>query len=198
MSTIKASDISSGKIRALSKAITLSESKKAEHQKEAQALIEELLPLTGKTIRIGISGTPGVGKSTFIEALGLHLTGLGKKVAVLAIDPSSPVSGGSILGDKTRMERLSQEANAYIRPSPTSGTLGGVAQKTREAMLLCEAAGFDVILIETVGVGQSEFAVSDMVDLFTVLLLPGGGDELPGSHCGESRDTPQDRSHESA
>ncbi len=180
MSTIKASDISSGKIRALSKAITLSESKKAEHQKEAQALIEELLPLTGKTIRIGISGTPGVGKSTFIEALGLHLTGLGKKVAVLAIDPSSPVSGGSILGDKTRMERLSQEANAYIRPSPTSGTLGGVAQKTREAMLLCEAAGFDVILIETVGVGQSEFAVSDMVDLFTVLLLPGGGDELQG------------------
>ncbi|EQC46795.1 methylmalonyl Co-A mutase-associated GTPase MeaB [Bacteriovorax sp. Seq25_V] len=180
MSEIKASDISAGKIRALSKAITLSESKKPEHQKQAQALIEELLPHTGNTIRIGISGTPGVGKSTFIESLGLHLTSLGKKVAVLAIDPSSPVSGGSILGDKTRMERLSQEPNAYIRPSPTSGTLGGVAQKTREAMLLCEAAGFDVILIETVGVGQSEFAVSDMVDLFTVLLLPGAGDELQG------------------
>ncbi|OIQ15728.1 MAG: ATPase/protein kinase [Bacteriovorax sp. MedPE-SWde] len=169
-----------GKMRTLSKAITLSESKKVEHQAEAQSLIESILPHTGKSIRIGISGTPGVGKSTFIESLGVHLINKGHKVAVLAIDPSSPLSGGSILGDKTRMEKLSQLENAFIRPTPTSGTLGGVAQKTREAMLLCEAAGFDIILIETVGVGQSEFEVADMVDFFTVLLLPGGGDELQG------------------
>jgi LAO/AO transport system kinase len=169
-----------GKIRTLSKAITLSESKKPEHQVEAQALIETILPETGKAIRIGISGTPGVGKSTFIESLGVFLINKGLKVAVLAIDPSSPLSGGSILGDKTRMEKLSQLDNAFIRPTPSSGTLGGVAQKTREAMLLCEAAGFDVILVETVGVGQSEFEVADMVDFFTVLLLPGGGDELQG------------------
>jgi len=169
-----------GKIRTLSKAITLSESKKPEHQKEAQELIETILPHTGKSIRIGISGTPGVGKSTFIESLGVYLINKGHKVAVLAIDPSSPLSGGSILGDKTRMEKLSQLDSAFIRPTPSSGTLGGVAQKTREAMLLCEAAGFDVILVETVGVGQSEFEVADMVDFFTVLLLPGGGDELQG------------------
>ncbi|EQC44146.1 methylmalonyl Co-A mutase-associated GTPase MeaB [Bacteriovorax sp. DB6_IX] len=170
----------SGKMRTLSKAITLSESKKPEHQEQAQKLIESILPDTGKSIRIGISGTPGVGKSTFIESLGVYLINKGHKVAVLAIDPSSPLSGGSILGDKTRMEKLSQLDNAFIRPTPSSGTLGGVAQKTREAMLLCEAAGFDVILIETVGVGQSEFEVADMVDFFTVLLLPGGGDELQG------------------
>lgn len=177
---INVDDLRAGKIRALSKAITLSESKKTEHQADAQKLIEEILPDTGKSIRIGISGTPGVGKSTFIEALGVYLINKGHKVAVLAIDPSSPLSGGSILGDKTRMEKLSQLENAYIRPTPNSGTLGGVAQKTREAMLLCEAAGFDVILVETVGVGQSEFQVSEMVDFFTVLLLPGSGDQLQG------------------
>lgn len=172
--------LKSGNIRALSKFITLIESKKAEHQKDAQALLNEILPLTGKSIRIGISGTPGVGKSTFIEALGLHLINKGLKVAVLAIDPSSPLSGGSLLGDKTRMEKLAQEKNAFIRPTPSSGNLGGVALKTREVMLACEAAGFDVVLIETVGVGQSEYDVANIVDLFTVLLLPGGGDELQG------------------
>lgn len=180
MSDVKASDILNGKIRSLSKAITLCESKKPEHKILAEKLIEELLPATGKSLRIGISGVPGVGKSSFIETLGLFLIDQGHKVAVLAIDPSSPISGGSILGDKTRMEKLSQSDKAFIRPTPTSGELGGVAQKTREAMLLCEAAGFDIILIETVGVGQSEFSVSDMVDIFTVLLLPGGGDELQG------------------
>lgn len=180
MGLINHEDILAGKIRSLSKAITLCESKKPEHKLEAEALIEKLLPHTGNSIRIGISGVPGVGKSSFIETLGLYLISLGHKVAVLAIDPSSPISGGSILGDKTRMEKLSQSDKAFIRPTPTSGELGGVAQKTREAMLLCEAAGFDVILVETVGVGQSEFSVSDMVDIFTVLLLPGGGDELQG------------------
>ena len=178
--SISIDDILAGKVRILSKAITLTESKKAEHQSEAQKLIEDILPHTGKSIRVGISGTPGSGKSTLIESLGLHLINKGFKVAVLAIDPSSPVSGGSILGDKTRMEKLSQEENAYIRPTPNSGALGGVAQKTREAMLLCEAAGYNVILIETVGVGQSEFQVADMVDFFTVVLIPGGGDELQG------------------
>ncbi|AYF45860.1 LAO/AO transport system ATPase [Halobacteriovorax sp. BALOs_7] len=172
--------LKTGNIRSLSKFITLIESKKPEHQKNAQKLLNEILPLTGKAIRIGISGTPGVGKSTFIEALGLHLISKGLKVAVLAIDPSSPLSGGSLLGDKTRMEKLAQEKNAFIRPTPSSGNLGGVALKTREVMLACEAAGYDVILIETVGVGQSEYDVANIVDLFSVLLLPGGGDELQG------------------
>lgn len=172
--------LQSGNIRTLSKFITLIESKKSEHQKDAQELLNKVLPLTGKAIRIGISGTPGVGKSTFIEALGLHLISKGLRVAVLAIDPSSPLSGGSLLGDKTRMEKLAQEKDAFIRPTPTSGNLGGVALKTREVMLACEAAGYDVILIETVGVGQSEYDVANIVDLFTVLLLPGGGDELQG------------------
>lgn len=169
-----------GDMRTLSKAITLTESSLESHQNEAENLIESILEHTGKSKRIGISGTPGVGKSSFIEKLGLKLIENGHKVAVLAIDPSSPVSGGSILGDKTRMEKLSQSKNAYIRPTPSSGTLGGVAQKSREAMLLCEAAGYDIILIETVGVGQSEVEVSNLVDIFTVMLLPGGGDELQG------------------
>ena len=169
-----------GDMRTLSKAITLTESKLESHQIQAESLIESILKHTGKSKRIGISGTPGVGKSSFIEKLGLELIKNGHKVAVLAIDPSSPVSGGSILGDKTRMEKLSQDENAFIRPTPSSGTLGGVAQKSREAMLLCEAAGYDIILIETVGVGQSEVEVSNLVDIFTVMLLPGGGDELQG------------------
>lgn len=164
----------------LARAITLIESTRPDHQKEAQALLTELLPKTGNSIRIGITGAPGVGKSTFIEALGLHVIGKGHKVAVLAIDPSSARTGGSILGDKTRMSQLSQNENAYIRPSPSSGTLGGVARRTREAMLLCEAAGYDVIIVETVGVGQSETEVADMVDMFVLLLLPGSGDELQG------------------
>ncbi|MGK0445160.1 MAG: LAO/AO transport system kinase [Bermanella sp.] len=172
--------IKSGNRRALAKAITLVESKRDEHREQAQVLLNELLPDTGKSIRIGITGIPGVGKSTFIEAFGLHLIRQGKKVAVLAVDPSSPLRGGSILGDKTRMELLSREANAYIRPSPSEGALGGVAQKTRETMLLCEAAGFDVILVETVGVGQSEYEVAAMVDFFLVLMLPNAGDELQG------------------
>ena len=170
----------SGDRRTLAKAITLVESTNTNHQKEAQELIQKILPQTGKSFRIGISGTPGVGKSTFIEAFGKELTSRGLKIAVLAVDPTSPVSGGSILGDKTRMEELSQDSNAFIRPSPSSGSLGGVAFKTREALLLCEAAGFDVILVETVGVGQSEYEVSDLVDYFTLLMLPGGGDELQG------------------
>ncbi|MCK5792260.1 MAG: methylmalonyl Co-A mutase-associated GTPase MeaB, partial [Ketobacter sp.] len=151
-----------GNRRSLAKAITLTESKLERHRDEAQALLEQILPHTGKSIRIGITGIPGVGKSTFIEAFGLHLIRQGHKVAVLAVDPSSPITGGSILGDKTRMEVLSQQANAFIRPSPSGGALGGVAQKTREAMLLCEAAGYDVILVETVGVGQSEYEVAGM------------------------------------
>jgi len=142
--------------------------------------LQKVLPHTGNSIRIGISGVPGVGKSTFIEALGLYLISQGKKIAVLAVDPSSPIRGGSILGDKTRMELLSREANAFIRPSPSEGALGGVAQKTRESMLLCESAGYDVILVETVGVGQSEFEVASMVDFFLVLMLPNAGDELQG------------------
>ncbi|AFV00425.1 methylmalonyl Co-A mutase-associated GTPase MeaB [Simiduia agarivorans] len=169
-----------GNRRALAKAITLVESKLPAHREQAQQLLEQLLPHTGNSIRIGISGIPGVGKSTFIEAFGKHLIGLGKKVAVLAVDPSSPVRGGSILGDKTRMEELSRDPNAYIRPSPSEGALGGVAQKTRETMLLCEAAGFDVILVETVGVGQSEYEVAAMVDFFLVLMIPNAGDELQG------------------
>ena len=177
---ININDITSGNRRALAKAITLVESKRDDHREQAQALLNQLLPNTGKSIRIGITGIPGVGKSTFIEAFGLHLISQGKKVAVLAVDPSSPLRGGSILGDKTRMELLSREHNAYIRPSPSEGALGGVAQKTRETMLLCEAAGFDVILVETVGVGQSEYEVAAMVDFFLVLMLPNAGDELQG------------------
>ncbi|WP_269799110.1 methylmalonyl Co-A mutase-associated GTPase MeaB [Serpentinimonas barnesii] len=164
--------------RALAKAITLLESTRADHRAQADELLTALLPHTGRAFRLGISGVPGVGKSTFIEALGLHLIGLGQRVAVLAVDPSSSISGGSILGDKTRMERLSNHERAYIRPSPSSGTLGGVAEKTRETILLCEAAGFDVVIVETVGVGQSEIAVADMTDLFCLLQLPNAGDEL--------------------
>jgi LAO/AO transport system kinase len=164
--------------RAIAQAITLLESTRADHRAQADELLTALLPHTGKAFRLGISGVPGVGKSTFIEALGLHLIGLGQRVAVLAVDPSSSVSGGSILGDKTRMERLSNHERAYIRPSPSSGSLGGVAEKTRETILLCEAAGFDVVIVETVGVGQSEIAVADMTDLFCLLQLPNAGDEL--------------------
>lgn len=172
--------ILAGNRTVLARAITLVESQKSEHRKKAQELLLKLLPSAGKALRVGITGVPGVGKSTTIEALGLYLTSIGKKVAVLAVDPSSSVTGGSILGDKTRMQNLSVEPNAFIRPSPTSGTLGGVTKKTRETMALCEAAGFDVILIETVGVGQSETAVAEMVDFFLCLMLPGAGDELQG------------------
>ena len=175
-----AAGIRGGDRRALARAITLAESSRADHRAEAEALEAELLPDAGRSVRLGISGVPGVGKSSFIEAFGLYLIGRGHKVAVLAVDPSSKRSGGSILGDKTRMEQLSRAAEAFIRPSPTGGTLGGVARRTREAMLLCEAAGFDVIIVETVGVGQSETAVADMVDMFLLLLPPGGGDELQG------------------
>ncbi len=164
--------------RAMAKAITLLESTRADHRAEGDELLTALLPHTGKSFRLGISGVPGVGKSTFIETLGLHLIGKGLRVAVLAIDPSSTVSGGSILGDKTRMEQLSMRMEAYIRPSPSSGTLGGVAEKTREAMLVCEAAGYDVVIVETVGVGQSEIAVHGMTDMFCVLQLPNAGDDL--------------------
>lgn len=172
--------LKSGNARALAKAITLVESKKVEHRVQAQALLESVLPSTGNSIRIGITGIPGVGKSTFIEAFGLYLLSQGKRVAVLAVDPSSPIAGGSILGDKTRMEMLSRSSDAFIRPSPSEGSLGGVALKTRETMLLCEAAGYDVILVETVGVGQSEYEVASMVDFFMVLMLPNAGDELQG------------------
>ncbi len=175
-----AARIRAGERTALARAITLVESSRADHQALAQALLTLLLPDTGGAVRLGLSGAPGVGKSTFTEAFGLFLTERGHKVAVLAIDPSSSLSGGSILGDKTRMELLARDPNAFIRPSPASGTLGGVARRTREAMLLTEAAGFDVVLIETVGVGQSETAVADMVDMFLLLLSPGGGDELQG------------------
>ena len=162
----------------MAKAITLLESTRADHRAQADELLTALLPHTGKALRLGISGVPGVGKSTFIEALGLHLIGLGHRVAVLAVDPSSSVSGGSILGDKTRMEHLSVNERAYIRPSPSSGTLGGVAEKTRESMLVCEAAGYDVVIVETVGVGQSETAVANMTDMFCLLQLPNAGDDL--------------------
>jgi LAO/AO transport system kinase len=164
--------------RAIAKAITLLESTRADHRVQADALLTALLPHTGKSFRLGISGVPGVGKSTFIEALGLYLIAQGHRVAVLAVDPSSTVSGGSILGDKTRMEMLSVHERAYIRPSPSSGTLGGVAEKTREAMLVCEAAGFDVVIVETVGVGQSETAVANMTDMFVLMQLPNAGDDL--------------------
>lgn len=180
MPTIDLDLLTAGNRRALAKAITLVESKLDAHREQAQQVLEQILPKTGKSIRIGISGIPGVGKSTFIEAFGRHLIAQGKKVAVLAVDPSSPLRGGSILGDKTRMEELSREENAFIRPSPSEGALGGVAQKTRETMLLCEAAGYDVILVETVGVGQSEYEVAAMVDFFLVLMIPNAGDELQG------------------
>jgi LAO/AO transport system kinase len=162
----------------MAKAITLLESTRGDHRARADALLTELLPHTGKSFRLGISGVPGVGKSTFIEALGLFLIAQGHRVAVLAIDPSSTVSGGSILGDKTRMEHLSVHPQAYIRPSPSSGTLGGVAAKTRESMLVCEAAGYDVVIVETVGVGQSETAVAGMTDMFVLMQLPNAGDDL--------------------
>ena len=164
----------------LARAITLIESKRADHQNKAHQLVQELLPSTGKAMRVGITGAPGVGKSTTIDTLGSHLTGKGHRVAVLAVDPSSTRTGGSILGDKTRMARLATDPNAFMRPSPSSGTLGGVAAKTRETMLLCEAAGYDVVLVETVGIGQSETAVADMTDFFLALMLPGAGDELQG------------------
>ena len=164
--------------RAVAKAITLLESTRDDHRLRADALLNALLPATGKSFRLGLSGVPGVGKSTFIEGLGLHLIALGHRVAVLAVDPSSSLSGGSILGDKTRMERLSMDERAYIRPSPASGTLGGVAEKTREALLVCEAAGYDIVIVETVGVGQSETAVAAMTDMFVLLQLPNAGDDL--------------------
>ena len=175
-----AAAVAEGNRRALARAITLVESSRADHRDDADRLLDALMPRTGGAVRVGISGAPGVGKSTFIEAFGLFLLGLGRRPAVLAIDPSSPLTGGSILGDKTRMERLARDERAFIRPSPAGGTLGGVARRTREAGLLCEAAGFDVVVVETVGVGQSETAVADMVDLLVLLLPPGGGDELQG------------------
>jgi len=164
--------------RALAKAITLVESTRSDHQRRAQAVLQALLPHAGGAIRIGVSGAPGVGKSTFVEALGLHAIESGHRVAVLAVDPSSAISGGSILGDKTRMEQLARSAQAYIRPSPSAGKLGGVASRTRECLLVCEAAGFDVIVVETVGVGQSETAVAGMTDVFALLQLPNAGDDL--------------------
>ena len=175
-----AKDVCAGDRRALARAITMIESTRDDHRRDAELLLEALLPHTGKAIRIGVSGVPGVGKSTFIESFGQHVIAAGHKVAVLAVDPSSQRTGGSILGDKTRMEQLSRAPDAFIRPSPTSGTLGGVARRTREVLLACEAAGFDVVLVETVGVGQSETAVADLVDVFVLLLLPAGGDELQG------------------
>jgi GTPase len=175
-----AQDLRAGNRAALARAITLIESRRADHQAAARDLVQALLPDTGKAFRVGITGSPGVGKSTTIDALGMYLIEHDHKVAVLAVDPSSARTGGSILGDKTRMARLSASDQAYIRPSPSSGTLGGVAAKTREAMLLCEAAGFDVVLVETVGIGQSETAVSEMTDFFLALMLPGAGDELQG------------------
>jgi LAO/AO transport system kinase len=172
--------IRAGDRAALARAITLVESRRADHQAAGRALVQALLPHTGHAIRVGVTGVPGVGKSTTIDTLGSRLTASGHKVAVLAVDPSSTRTGGSILGDKTRMQRLAMDRSAYVRPSPSAGTLGGVAARTRETMLLVEAAGFDVVLVETVGIGQSETAVADMTDVFLVLMLPGAGDELQG------------------
>ena len=169
-----------GNRRALAQAITLIESTRRDHRADASALLQRLTPYAGKSIRLGISGAPGVGKSTFVEALGNHVIDAGHRVAVLTVDPSSAISSGSILGDKTRMELLSRRSEAYIRPSPSGDTLGGVTRRSHEALILCEAAGFDVIIVETVGVGQSETKVADMTDMFVLLLLPGGGDELQG------------------
>jgi LAO/AO transport system kinase len=175
-----AEGVTAGNRRVLAQAITLIESTRSDHRAAAAALLERLMPSAGNSIRLGISGVPGVGKSTFIEALGNHVIDAGHRVAVLTVDPSSAISGGSILGDKTRMEELSRRDEAYIRPSPAGRTLGGVTRRSREAMILCEAAGFDVIIVETVGVGQSETRVADMTDMFLLLLLPGAGDELQG------------------
>lgn len=173
-------DVLAGKRRALARLITLIESSRADHRAAAEALLDQLAPHTGKAIRIGISGVPGVGKSTFIESFGLYLIEQGHKVAVLAVDPSSRRTGGSILGDKTRMEHLARHEGAFIRPSPSGGTLGGVARRTAESILAVEAAGYDVVIVETVGVGQSETAVADMADIFLLLLQPGAGDDLQG------------------
>jgi LAO/AO transport system kinase len=175
-----AARVRAGERRALAQAITLVESARVDHREQAEALMNALLPASGGAQRLGITGVPGVGKSTFIEAFGLHLIAAGHRVAVLAVDPSSQRSGGSILGDKTRMQELARAEAAFIRPSPAGTSLGGVARRTREALLVCEAAGFDVVIVETVGVGQSETAVADMVDIFVLLLQPGGGDELQG------------------
>jgi LAO/AO transport system kinase len=175
-----AASIRAGDRAQLARAITLIESKRADHRSQAHRLVQELLPATGQAVRLGLTGAPGAGKSTTIDAIGTYLAGQGHKVAVLAVDPSSTRTGGSILGDKTRMPRLAVDPNAFIRPSPSSGTLGGVAAKTRETMLVCEAAGYDVVIVETVGIGQSETAVADMTDFFLVLMLPGAGDELQG------------------
>jgi len=175
-----AKGVLNGDRRSLARAITLAESTRTDHRAEAEALLAELLPRSGQSVRVGISGAPGVGKSSFIEAFGLHLTEQGHRVAVLAVDPSSRISGGSILGDKTRMEELSRHPSAFIRPSPAGSSLGGVARRTRECVLICEAAGFDVVIVETVGVGQSETAVAEMCDLFLLLLAPAAGDELQG------------------
>jgi LAO/AO transport system kinase len=175
-----ADEVCAGDRRALARAITLVESTRPDHRAEAAALLDDLMRPARPTARVGISGAPGAGKSTFIEALGLSLVEAGHRVAVLAVDPSSTRSGGSILGDKTRMEQLSRNDRAFIRPSPSGGTLGGVARRTREALIVCEAAGFDIVIVETVGVGQSEVAVAGMVDLFLLLLAPGAGDELQG------------------
>jgi LAO/AO transport system kinase len=177
---ITADAVRGGDRAALARAITLMESRRRDHRAAARALLQELMPETGRAVRVGITGVPGVGKSTAIDTLGTLLTARGHRVAVLAVDPSSTRTGGAILGDKTRMAKLAIDPNAFIRPSPSSGTLGGVAAKTRETMLLCEAAGFDVILVETIGVGQSETAVADLTDSFVVLMLPGAGDELQG------------------
>ena len=178
--TTTAEAVRAGDRRALARAITLVESERADHRAEAVALVDELLASTGGAVRVGITGQPGAGKSTFIEALGVHLVDAGHRVAVLAVDPSSTRSGGSILGDKTRMEELSRREEAYIRPSPSGRTVGGVARRTREALLLCEAAGFDVVIVETVGSGQSDVAVAELVDVFVLLVPPAGGDELQG------------------
>ncbi len=176
----EAEAIRGGDRKAMAKAITLLESTRPEKAEWGRAILEELVPHTGQSMRVGVTGPPGVGKSTFIESLGTYLLERGHQVAVLAVDPSSPVTGGSILGDKTRMERLAQQAGAFIRPSPSGGSLGGVAERTREAILVCEAAGYDVVIVETVGIGQSEVSVRSMVDFFLMLLQPGAGDELQG------------------